>query len=121
MSVPDQHFLGKSPTKVDFVCVTMHCAKEMAEAMVEPTFIKMTECENSCNPLYYNDTTPMKLHYQNCTTKCALTYETPEIDNFMTCAMNNDCMSFAIINDTVCPSPEIDPESSIASLEGEWW
>jgi hypothetical protein len=50
-----------------------------------------------------------------------LTYETPEIDNFMTCAMNNDCLTFAIINDTVCPSPEIDPESSIASLEGEWW
>lgn len=106
---------------MDMFCLATKCPVAMAAAMLEPTFIKMSECELGCNPLYYNDTTPMKLEYQNCTTKCALTYDTPEIDNFMTCAMGNDCVGFAVINDTVCPSPEIDPESSIASLEGEWW
>ena len=76
-SLPSEHLLGKSPTSVDMVCVTAHCPKEMAAALLDPTFYKMSVCEEGCNPFYYNDTSDMKLEYQNCTTKCALTYETP--------------------------------------------
>jgi hypothetical protein len=85
---------------MDAFCLATHCPVAMAEAMAEPTFYKMSACELGCNPLYYNDTTPMKLEYQNCTTKCSLTYETPAIDNFMSCAMENECVTFAVINDT---------------------
>lgn len=101
-------------------CVLKNCPLAMAKAMVDPTFMEQAWCQNSCNPFYYNDTTPMKLHYQNCTTKCALTYEDNAGDEFLACAMNAQCVSFAPINNT-CPKPEVDPEASLASLSGEWW
>lgn len=62
----------------------------------------------------------MKLHYQNCTTKCALTYQTVAGNAFMDCAFENHCITFAPIPMT-CPKPEVDPEASLASLTGEWW
>jgi hypothetical protein len=34
--------------------------------------------------------------------------------------MNNNCVGFPPINST-CPVPEVDPESSLADLAGEWW
>lgn len=101
-------------------CVVKNCALKMARAMVSPTFMRNAWCQNGCNPYYYNDTTPMKLHYQNCTTKCALTYEDAPGDEFMACAMDNECVKFGEIPGS-CPAPEVDPESSLHSLEGEWW
>jgi hypothetical protein len=61
--LPNSHFSGKSPTSMDMFCLATKCPVAMAEAMIEPTFIKMSECELGCNPFYYNDTTPMKLLY----------------------------------------------------------
>ena len=96
----------------------------MAAASIHLDFWKLVTCENSCTPFFYNDTTPMKLHYQNCTTKCALTYESEAMDNLMACAMTYNCITFAPI-DVTCPvaalEAAVEPGSSLASLDGEWW
>jgi hypothetical protein len=93
----------------------------MALAIVTPSFYSLATCETACNDFFYNDTTEMKLHYQNCTTKCALSYESANVDNFMSCGMNNECLQFDSLGNATCPSPEVDPESSLDSLKGEWW
>lgn len=110
-----------TPTHLDFLCLAQHCKLAMAEAITDPNFYKLSACEEGCNPFFTNDTTDMKLHYQNCTTKCALTYEGPKVQKFMTCAMDHECMSFEPIGNTTCPVPDVDPESSLQSLSGEWW
>ena len=106
------------------VCATKHCAGKVLPAMINPNFIKEAHCELGCNPLYYNDTTPEKLSYQNCTTKCALTYESKAGDELMACAMDNNCVTFAPI-DVTCPKAQleaaIEPGSSLANMKGEWW
>ena len=109
------------PTHLNMWCIAANCKLAMAEAFTDPNFYKLTACEEGCNPFFYNDTTEMKLHYQNCTTKCALTYEGPKVQKFMDCAMQHECMSFDPIGNTTCPVPEVDPESSLDSLSGEWW
>ena len=112
--------LQTNPNSVDMKCIAANCKIPMAKAMVDPVFMEQAWCQNTCNPFYYNDTTPMKLHYQNCTTKCALTYEDNAGDAFLACAMNYECVTFAPIPNT-CPKPDVDPEASLASLDGEWW
>jgi hypothetical protein len=105
---------------MDFGCIAKHCAGAMAKAAVDPTFWKSSKCELGCNDVYDEDTTPEKLVYQNCTTICALTYESPAGDEFLACAMTNDCVTFPAIPGS-CPTPEVDQALSLASMEGEWW
>jgi hypothetical protein len=121
--VPKAHGINplmQNPNSVDMKCTLKNCAMKMAKAMVDPTFMEQAWCQNTCTPFYYNDTTPMKLHYQNCTPKCALTYEDNAGDEFLACAIDYNCVQFAPIENT-CPKPEVDPEASLASLDGEWW
>jgi hypothetical protein len=105
---------------MDMGCVLLHCPLSFAKASLDPVFMKGTQCQLGCNDVYKHDTTPEKLVYQNCTTKCALTYESPAGDAFTNCAMLNDCISFPPI-DVTCPKPEVDPTLSLADLSGEWW
>ena len=107
--------------RIHIGCALAHCAGKLARAAVDPIFYKQTTCELGCNALFYNDTTPMKLHYQNCTTKCALTYESPASDALLGCAMNNDCITFAPLGNATCPKPAVSPNASLADLAGEWW
>jgi hypothetical protein len=53
-------------------------------------------------------------------TICALTYESQAGDDFLACAMNNDCVTFPEIPGE-CPMPEVSPDLSLATLAGEWW
>lgn len=116
-----QELLGeKNPNNIDFFCTMEHCMGDMLKALIDPDFVKEGLCENGCTPYFYNDTTPMKLHYQNCTTQCALTYQSDSGNDFMNCAMTNNCMTFAPIGGE-CPKPEPDANTNLASLEGEWW
>jgi hypothetical protein len=112
--------MAASPMTMNIACLTLHCPEAFAAAMIDPVFKKNTKCQKTCDPFFANDTTPEKLHYQNCTTKCALTYDSPAGDKFLACAMNNNCVGFPPINST-CPVPEVDPETSLADLAGEWW
>ena len=109
---------------MDVGCVARHCALKIPAVMVDPTFYKESACELGCNDFYWNSTDPAKLEYQNCTTKCALTYESEANDALMACAMNHNCIEFAPIEVT-CPVAQleaaIEPGSSLASLAGEWW
>lgn len=115
---------AKNPNKMDPVCLFRHCALKIPAAMIEPKMIKLATCENGCNEFYYNDTTEGKLLFQNCTTKCSLTYESKAGDELMSCAMENNCITFAPI-DVTCPvealTAAVEPGSSMASLNGEWW
>lgn len=103
-------------------CLATHCAKEMARAILEPQFYQNSACELGCQNNFDKDLTPEKLHYQNCTTTCAVTYETPAGDAFLACAMNNKCVSFPDIPGH-CPykKEHIQADTSLASLTGEWW
>lgn len=102
------------------MCMLKHCPLKLARAMTDKGFIKEGMCEFGCEPLYDKDPTPMKLHYQNCTTTCALSYQSPANDALMGCAMNNDCIEFAHLGGA-CPKPDIDQTSSLDVLSGEWW
>ena len=120
----NQIFSDENPNKMNVGCLMKHCAAKVPAAMVTPNVYREASCELGCNPLYYSDTTPEKLSYQNCTTKCALTYESKAMDELMACAMTANCIEFAPI-DVTCPVAEltaaIEPGSSLASLKGEWW
>ena len=105
---------------MDFKCIAKHCAGAMAKAAVDPTFWESSKCELGCNDVYDEDLTPEKLVYQNCTTICALTYESQAGDDFLACAMNNDCVTFPPIPGA-CPAPEIRSDLSLADMAGEWW
>lgn len=109
---------------MDVGCVSLHCALKIPAVMVDPGFYKESACELGCNDFYWNSTDPARLEYQNCTTKCALTYESDSMDALMACAMNHNCIEFAPI-DVTCPVAQleaaIEPGSSLASLTGEWW
>lgn len=93
----------------------------MAKAIVDPMFSKLTKCEGGCDAFFYNDTSEMKLQYQNCTTKCSLTYSSQATQDFMTCGMSHKCLTFSPLGNTTCPFPEPDSESNLESLHGEWW
>lgn len=93
MAAVPHKFRGQpNPNSVNMGCVMKNCGLEMAVAIIDPVFMENAWCQMSCNPFYYNDTTEMKLHYQNCTTKCALTYDSPRGDHFLGCAMENQCV-----------------------------
>jgi hypothetical protein len=111
---------GVTAQGMDLGCIAKHCAGVMAKATVDPTFWKSSKCEMGCNAIYKTDPTPEKLHYQNCTTICALSYESPAGDAFLACAMTNACITFPPIPGE-CPMPKVKKGLSLANLEGEWW
>jgi hypothetical protein len=103
-------------------CLEKHCASQFLKAVVNPKFTASSICEMGCGKVYDQDPSPEKLEYQNCTTKCALTYETVSGDAFTACAMENGCMEMLPIPGS-CPykKEHIQPNSSLASLTGEFW
>ena len=109
-----------SPSGMSIACALKHCGGLLVKAAMDSNFRKSSMCEEGCNKVFETDTTPEKLHFQNCTTTCAVTYESPVGDKFLACAMNNECIHFAPIPGK-CPFPQVDPDTSLASLEGEWW
>jgi len=102
-------------------CTIKACGyEETIKAMASPMFLEQAHCQGQCTPYYYNDTTPGKLHFQNCTTQCALTYDSPAGDKLMGCAMAHNCVTFAPIPGN-CPKPVPGAKTNLKSLEGEWW
>lgn len=113
---------GSAASPISPGCVAKHCAKEAARALIDPMFYKNSACELGCQNNFDKDKTPEKLHYQNCTTTCAVTYESPAGDAFTGCGMAHGCMSLPAIPGQ-CPykKEHIQPDASLASLTGEWW
>jgi len=106
----------------DMGCLLKHCPGALAKASVDPNFIKEGVCQVGCAKVLKEDTTPGKLHYQNCTTTCALTYDSPAGEGFLKCAMDNNCIGFPAIPGS-CPyrKEHIQSDASLASLSGEFW
>jgi len=110
-----------NPNKVKVGCFAVHCAGEMLKAIVDPLFTKqLMPCIQGCNCLYSNDTDPQRLSFVNCTTKCAFTYQSKPAQNFMSCAQQHKCMSFAPINVT-CPVPKSKPNTGLEVFVGHKW
>jgi len=99
-----------------------HCGGKFLKALVQPTFMQNSLCEMGCSNIYNTDKTPEKLAYQNCTTTCAVSYESDAGDAFLACAMNNNCVDFPPIPGS-CPykKEHIQADASLASLKGEFW
>ena len=114
-------------TDVDQICLQFHCAWQLAKAILDPTFLANSICELGCDKAYEKDTTPEKLVYQNCTTTCAVSHESPAGDAFLACAMDHYCVSFPPIPEppavAFCPYTHamVEEGTSLASLSGEWW
>jgi hypothetical protein len=105
-----------------FGCVLQHCAGKFLKAVRDPVFQNNSKCEQKCNKIWNTDTTQEKLHYQNCTTTCAVSYESPDGDDFLACVIGNNCIEFPPIPGG-CPykKEHIQPDASLASLNGEFW
>jgi len=89
---------------------------------LDPRFAQNSACELGCQNHYDDDTTPEKLVYQNCTTTCAISHSSPAGDAFLGCAMEAGCVEFPPIPGS-CPykKEHVQPNSSLASLSGEFW
>jgi len=111
---------GQSP--MDLGCMLQNCKVVALKAFVNPTFIKNSICETGCTKVYDTDMTPEKLEYQNCTTSCAVSYESDAGNDFLACMMNNNCVSFPPIPGS-CPykKEHIQPGTNLKSLAGEFW
>jgi len=108
--------------QMDVGCIAKHCAMKMVKAIFHPQFLLNSMCELGCQNNFDKDTTPEKLHYQNCTTTCAVSHESEAGDAFLACAMNNFCVDFPPIPGHCPYKPEhIKKGSSLASAQGEWW
>jgi len=108
--------------KVNLGCLASHCAVPFLESVIRPEFMLMSICEMGCAKVFDKDPTPEKLQYQNCTTTCALSYETKPGDRFTGCAMEHRCMEMLPIPGS-CPysKKHIQPNTSLANLGGEFW
>lgn len=117
--------LGQSTSNA--TCLQVYCKRQLARAVVDPVFLKNSVCELGCDSTYESDTTPEKLVYQNCTTTCAVTYESKAGDAFLSCAMDNYCVTFPPIPEPpavpFCPYTKamVQQDTTLASLTGEWW
>lgn len=103
-------------------CLAQHCGKESARAVLDPNFYKDSACEVKCMHMFDKDHTREKLHYQNCTTTCAVTYESEAGDAFLSCAMNNGCVEFPKIPGHCNYNHSMIQEGiTLSALQGEWW
>lgn len=104
-------------------CAEEYCAKEGEECFLDIDCDEYLACSGFCMATWNLDNTTQKVHAQNCTMKCAASFENNVTDNFMACMFEHNCITFPPINIS-CPSNvslSIQKNSSIANLEGEWW
>jgi len=107
----------------DPLCIEKYCLTESEQCFTDETCIEFMLCSSYCMETWDNDPTNQKVHAQNCTMKCTASYENNITDSYMGCLMNHNCITFPPMNIT-CPAnlPNyVDPNASIANLEGEWW
>lgn len=108
---------------MNVTCMTNYCGHQTKQCMGDKQCRKNLACSAGCMANWGKDPTPDKVHAQNCTTKCGVTYEDDIIDDYMTCMMSHKCISFPPI-DVQCPQgleEFIQPDASLDSLKGEWW
>lgn len=105
-------------------CMAEHCAAQSAKCIGDKTCDEALLCSAKCMQNWDKDPTPEKFHAQNCTTKCGVTYMDETTNNYMSCMMEHNCITFPPINVT-CPvdllTRNIQPTASLATLTGEWW
>jgi len=116
--------LGVAPGGANLACMTKHCAAESAKCVLDKTCDSNMVCSAKCMADWDKDPTQQKVHAQNCTTKCGITYMDDTTQDYMTCLMAHDCITFPSINVT-CPvdklTASVAPNASLATLTGEWW
>jgi len=108
---------------MNFTCANDFCSENTVQCLKDQQCRKNLACSAGCMLNWDKDPTIDKVHAQNCTTKCGVTYEDEIIDDYMTCMMSHKCISFPPI-DVQCPQgldQYIQADSSFDSLKGEWW
>jgi len=91
-----------SASPVDFTCMITHCGVQSLSCFTDQTCLNALSCSSACMQHWNDDPTPGKVHAQNCTTKCAITYLDNRTQTYMSCMMSNHCINFPPINIT-CP------------------
>ena len=103
------------------LCIATHCAKESMECGLSDSCRKAMTCSAGCMQHWNDDPDPRHFVGQNCTTKCAASYEDKAYDDVMGCWNEHNCVEFPATGNVKCAAPEPDPKMSLASLEGEFW
>jgi hypothetical protein len=114
-------FLRDSAATINATCVINQCAKPTAGCIVDRGCREAIGCEQKCMEKWDSDTTPRKLTVQNCTNKCAFTYQTDAYVAFMTCITDNKCLVLDPIPDMCKSSVKPLKQLSTADLKGNWW
>ena len=106
-------------------CVEEYCMSETILCMENDVCRDFIACSSYCIDYeWYKDNTIQKVHGQNCTMKCSASYQNNVTNTYMACLFKYNCIDFPPINVT-CPvynlTRHLDKNTSIATLEGEWW
>ena len=106
----------------NMVCMLEHCLTSSIACLADSTCRTYMECSQKCMNVWDNDTTPGKFHVQNCTNKCSFTYNDKTIDVFMSCATENNCVTFPSIPNP-CQGREVHPlkQLSLNDVKDTWW
>ena len=114
-------FLRDSAATINTTCVLSQFAKSAAGCIVDRGCREAIGCEQKCMEKWDSDTTPRKLTVQNCTNKCAFTYQTDAYVAFMTCNTDNKCLILDTIPDICKQNVKPLKQLSPADLKGNWY
>ena len=112
---------GSAAATISKTCVINQCAKPTAGCIVDRGCREAISCEQKCMEKWDSDTTPRKLTVQNCTNKCAFTYQADAYFAFMTCITENKCLTLDTIPDMCKQNVMPLKQLSTADLKGNWW
>jgi len=105
-------------------CITEHCLAPAVECVANSDCRSAAICASKCFlSVWDKDTTPEKVHVQNCTNKCAFTYRGKVYESFMSCVSSHKCIGFPPIP-SQCRGPSnvsVLKKLSTRDLEGFWW
>ncbi len=113
---------SKVEPTINIACVLEHCTLQSASCLLSGDCRSVIGCAQTCMNQWDDDTTPEKFHVQNCTNKCAFTYNGEVYDKFMSCLSDHKCIAFPPIPNT-CRAPNVHPLKSLSlkDIQGSWW
>jgi hypothetical protein len=92
-------------------CITSNCLDEIIACQSETEctgwLACMQECDDSDDPML-------------CPTVCGAFYQSPEVNTFTQCALDNDCVEADFSSLPNCELPETTPVA-VGNIDGFWW
>lgn len=109
--------------KIDKACLAKHCSVQAGRCELDSACHAILDCLSKCFDQWDKDTTPEKVHVQNCTNICTFSYSSPTLSKFMQCAGGHKCISFPSVP-SQCRAPgKLTLLKKLPSdyLVGDWW